>query len=120
MQYSSTRKFYYGVFGLVAMLFIFLFCLGLFFISVTSSVAGSATLPHGGTAQIDGPFSCSVTKGTTSIEAGGYVFDFSPTQVTVDKVPVANMDPSITDVHIQASFWTASLHLNGNEVVLPR
>ncbi len=87
---------------------------------MTSTVAGSASLPNGTTAVINGPFSCSTNTPTTEIEAGGRTFAFSPTTIFVDGVPDGKLDSTVTDVQIDASFWTASLRVNGNEVTVSR
>jgi len=90
------------------------------FATVSVSVSGTATLPNGITAQIVGPFSCSETKGLTTIEVGGRVFTFTNTDVTVDKIPIANIDSSIADVKLESSHSAASLYLNGKQIKLPR
>ncbi len=85
-----------------------------------STVSGTASLPNGTTAVINGPFSCSANTPTTEIEAGGHTFAFSPTTISVDGVPVGPLDASVTDVQIDSSFWSASLRVNGNEVTKTR
>ena len=85
-------------------------------VSVTSSVSGTASLPNGTTATINGPFSCSENTSTTVIEAGGHIFAFAPTTISIDGVPVRPLDATVTDVQIDASYWSASLRINGNEV----
>lgn len=80
------------------------------------SVAGTASLPNGRTATINGPFSCSENTSTTEIKAGGHIFAFSPTTISIDGVPVGPLDATVTDVRIDASYWSASLRINGKEV----
>lgn len=87
---------------------------------MTTSVSGTASLPNGTTAVINGPVSCSDIPPTTMIEAGGHSFAFSATTISIDGVPVGPLDPSVTDVQIDASFWTASLRVNGKEVPMTR
>lgn len=86
------------------------------FVSMTSTVSGTASLPNGTTATINGPFSCSENTPTTEIEAGGHIFAFSPTTISIDGVPVGPLDATVTDVQIDASYWSASLRINGNDV----
>lgn len=90
------------------------------FVTMTSTVSGAASLPNGTTAVINGPFSCSENTRTTEIEAGGHTFAFSTTTISVDGVPVGPLDASVTDVQIDSSFWSASLCVNGNEVIKTR
>jgi len=89
-------------------------------VALTFTVSGTAALPNGTTATINGAFSCSSNTATTEIEAGGRVFAFSPTTVSVDGVPVAALDATVNDVQIEASFWSASLRINGKDVVITR
>ena len=86
----------------------------------TMTVRGTASLPNGTTAVINGPFSCSDIPPTTKIEAGGHTFTFSPTTISVDGVPVGPLDASVTSVQIDANFWSASLRVNGSEVTTVR
>lgn len=86
------------------------------FVSMTLTVSGTASLPNGVTAVINRPFSCSANGPTTEIEAGGHICAFGPTIISVDGLPVGPLDSSITDVQIDARFWTASLRVNGSEV----
>ncbi len=109
-----------SIFGAVVIRLVLLciavaFCL-FAFVSMTSTVSGTASLPNGTTATIKGPFSCSENTATTEIEAGGHLFTFSPTMISIDGVPVGPLDATITDVQIDASYWSASLRINGNEV----
>ena len=90
------------------------------FVTLTSTVSGTVSLPNGTTATINGPFSCSANTPTTEIEAGGHLFAFSPTTISIDGIPVGPLDASVTDVQIDTSFWTASLRINGSEVSLVR
>ena len=89
-------------------------------VAMSSTVAGTASLPNGTTAVINGPFSCSESGGTTEIEAGGHTFAFTPTAISVDGVPVGLRGSSFTDVQIDSNLWSASLRVNGNEVPMPR
>ena len=85
------------------------------------SVSGTATLPNGTIATINGPFSCSSNgTGSTVIDAGGHVFEFSRTSIAVDKTVVAPLNSGVTSVEIDASHWTTSLRVNGKEVPLYR
>jgi hypothetical protein len=86
------------------------------FVAVTTSVSGTATLPNGTTAVINGPFSCSDIPPTTKIEAGGHTFTFSPTTISVDGIPVGPLDASVTSVQIDSNYWSASLSVNGGSV----
>ena len=90
------------------------------FVTVSAAGSGTATLPNGTTAVINGPFACSANTPTTEIEAGGQTFAFSPTTISVDGVPIGPLDASVTDVHIEASYWSASLRVNGKKITLPR
>ena len=87
------------------------------FVVFTASVAGTATLPNGTTAKINGAFSCSSDPTKTLISAGGRQFLFSTTTISIDGVPIGPLDATITDVQINSSFWSASLKINGTEVV---
>ena len=89
---------------------------GLVALFMTIEVSGSAELPNGTVATINGPFSSSANTDTTEIEAGGHVFAFSPTTISIDGVSVGPLDATIEDVQIDATIWTASLRVNGNEV----
>ncbi len=89
-------------------------------VTFASKVSGTASLPNGTTAVINGPFSCSANTPTTEIEAGGRVFAFSPTTIFIDGVPVGPLDTSTTDVRIDSNFWSASLLVNGSEVTKTR
>lgn len=82
----------------------------------TLTPSGTASLPNGTTAVINGPFSCSDIPPTTNIEAGGHTFTFSPTTISVDGMPVGPLDASVTSVEIDANYWSASLRVNGDEV----
>ncbi|MSR60250.1 MAG: hypothetical protein EXS05_21860 [Planctomycetaceae bacterium] len=74
------------------------------FVSVTSTVSGTASLPNGTTATINGSFSCSENTARTEIKAGGHIFAFSPTTISIDGVPVGPLDATVTDVQIDAGF----------------
>ncbi|WP_425395606.1 hypothetical protein [Aeoliella sp.] len=95
---------------------IVLVALGAMVFFASASVSGTATLPNGTIATINGPFSCSNNTAATVIDAGGHVFEFTPTTVLVDKTPVASLDSSVQKVEIDASYWTASLRINGEQV----
>ncbi len=86
------------------------------FASATITVSGTASLPNGATARINGPFSCSENALSTEIEAGGHIFTFSPTTISIDGVPVGPLNATVTDIQIEASYGSASLRINGNEV----
>ena len=121
MERNEKRR---STLGLIAIPFALLsvcaiLCFFAFF-RMISSVSGTASLPNGTTAVINGPFSCSANTPTTEIEAGGHVFAFSPSTITIDGVPVGPLDASVTDVQIDASFWSASLRVNGSEVSIDR
>lgn len=88
--------------------------------SASASVSGTASLPGGTTARINGPFSASERAGMTEIEAGGHVFAFSTTTISIDGVSVGALDATVTDVEIDAGYWTASLRINGREIPQPR
>ena len=83
------------------------------FVTMTTSVSGTASLPNGTAAVITGPFSCSDIPPTTKIEAGGHTFTFTPTTISVDGVPVRPLDASVTSVQIDSSYRSASLRVNG-------
>ena len=121
MERNTKRRSILGpiVIGF-ALLCIATICCLFAFVTMTSTVSGTASLPNGTTAVINGPFSCSSNTPTTEIEAGGHTFAFSPTTISVDGVPVGRLDASVTDVQIDSSFWSASLHVNGNEVTKTR
>ncbi|REK11966.1 MAG: hypothetical protein DWQ37_13170 [Planctomycetota bacterium] len=88
--------------------------------SARASISGTASLPGGATARIKGPFTCSERAGITEIEAGGHVFTFSPTTISMDGAPVGSLDATVTDVQIDARFGSASLRVNGHEISTPR
>lgn len=121
MQHEKTRL---STFTSIAIGFALLFVVGVSFLfafaMLTSSVSGTASHPNGRIAVINGPFSCSDNKATTKIEAGGHIFAFSPTTISVDGVPVRPLDSTVTDVRIEASTWSASLHVNGAVVTKTR
>ncbi|MBI2825040.1 MAG: hypothetical protein HYX69_10180 [Planctomycetia bacterium] len=117
MECKTKRNSIFGavVIGLVLLCIATAFCL-FAFVSVTSTVSGTASLPNGRTATINGPFSCSDNTPTTVIEAGGHIFTFSPTTISIDGLPVGPFGATVTDVQIDASHWSASLRINGNQV----
>jgi hypothetical protein len=118
MERKTKPRSIFGavVIGLVLLCIATAFCL-FAFASLTSTVSGTASLPNGTTATINGPFSCSENTPTTKIEAGGHIFAFSPTTISIDGVPVGPLDATVTDVQIDAGYWSASLRINGNEVL---
>ena len=89
-------------------------------IVMTSRVSGTATLPNGIVAQINGPFSASTVSSTTEIEAGGHIFAFSPNAISIDGVPVGQLDEAVQKVQIDATAWNASLRVNGAEMTKRR
>ncbi|MCC9602257.1 hypothetical protein LOC67_17005 [Stieleria sp. JC731] len=103
-----------------AILLIVAICGLLGFVTVTSRVSGTASLPNGTKAIINGPFSCSCNSPTTEIEAGGHLFAFSPTTISVDGKAIGPLDATVTDVTIDATYWNASLYVNGTEVAFWR
>jgi hypothetical protein len=119
MQEMERKTKPSSIFGYVVLGLLFciagVFCM-FAFVSATSIVSGTASLPNGTTATINGPFSCSENTATTEIEAGGHIFAFSPTTISIDGVPVGPLDATVTDVRIDASYWSASLRINGNVV----
>ncbi|WP_143543796.1 hypothetical protein [Rhodopirellula sp. MGV] len=113
-----------SIFGpIVSFLAVIVFIAGCGLIALlyqSSEVSGTASLPNGGTAVINGPFSCSANSPSTEIEAGGHSFVFSPTTIFIDGVSVAPLDATVTSVEIDSSFWTATLRVNGSEVPMKR
>lgn len=87
---------------------------------MTVQVSGTAELPNGIVAKINGSFSCSASSTMTKIDAGGHTFVFSPETISIDGVAVGSLDDTVKDVQIDAKAWTASLRLNGVEVPKPR
>lgn len=85
------------------------------FVIATARVSGTASLPNGTIAKINGPFSCSENARATEIEAGGHIFAFSQTAISIDGAVVGPLDATVTDVQIDAGYWSASLRINGNE-----
>ncbi len=101
--------------GLVLLCIVIVVCL-LTIMSVASTVSGTASLPNGTTATINGPFSCSEDSRRTEIEAGGHIFAFSPKTISIDGVVVGPLDATVTDVEIDAGYWSASMRINGIKV----
>lgn len=117
MEEGSQLRRTVGVSAVIfAVLLCVLFVILSIFASQAVSVAGTADLPNGTVARIKGPFSCSAGTNTTEIEAGGHVFSFTPTTILVDNTPVGPLDSTVTDVQITASYWSASLAINGREI----
>ncbi len=86
------------------------------FASLTANASGTASLPNGITAKINGPFSCAENTAWTEIKAGGRIFVFSPAAISIDGVPVRPFDATVTDVQIDVGYWSATLRINGHEV----
>lgn len=112
---KKSRSIFRRVIGLV-LVCIATACSLFAYVSVT--VSGTASLPNGMTATINGPFSCSEKPARTEIEAGGHVFAFSPTAISIDGTNVRPLDTTVKDVRIDAGYWSAALRINGNEVLL--
>jgi hypothetical protein len=89
------------------------------YVYVASSVSGTASLPSGLTAAINGQFSASENAGRTSVEACGRKFVFMPSVVTVDGTAVARLDSSVIQIAIDARGYDAQLSLNGQQISLP-
>jgi hypothetical protein len=89
------------------------------YVYLASSVSGTASLPSGLTAAINGPFAASENAGRTSVEACGRKFVFTPSVITVDGTTVARLDASVIQVAIDARGHDAQLSLNGQQVSLP-
>ncbi|HEX6961981.1 MAG TPA: hypothetical protein VF175_08955 [Lacipirellula sp.] len=85
----------------------------------STSVSGTATLPNGIIATINGPFSASESGGRTVVDASGRQFVFTPTVITVDGKSVAKIDASLRQVAIEASFSDAQLIIDGKQIALP-
>jgi hypothetical protein len=83
------------------------------FVFFTSSVAGTAMLPNGVVGEINGPFGASESRTRTSVDACGRQFVFTATAVSVDGVPVAKIDASVTQVAIDANGKDAGLSIDG-------
>jgi len=101
-----------------------LFCLAsalglLAFVTLASTVSGTASLPNGTTATISGPFSCQERPRTTEIDAGGHTFAFSPTTFSIDGIAVGPLDAN-ADVAIDVSYWSVSVRINGSATTLGR
>lgn len=89
-------------------------------VSTMSTVSGTASLPSGIAARIHGPFTCSEKRAQTEIRAGGRLFAFSPTTISIDGVPVHALDATVKDVQIDAGYWSATLRINGFEISTAR
>jgi hypothetical protein len=100
---------------------IFFLAIALFaaFLYFGSSVAGTATLPGGLVATIQGPFGAAESPGRTSVNARGRTFVFTPSAIVVDGTAVAKLDASVVQVAIDARGRDAELCLNGQQVSLP-
>jgi hypothetical protein len=86
---------------------------------LTSSVAGTATLPNGVVATINGSFGASESRARTTVDACGRRFVFTATAVSVDGVPVAKFDGSVNQVAIYANGNDAELSIDGTRIQLP-
>jgi hypothetical protein len=89
------------------------------FVYFASSVSGTATLPGGLVATINGPFAAAENPSRTSVNARGRTFVFTPSAVVVDGTAVAQLNASVTEVAIDARGRDAELSLNGRQVSLP-
>lgn len=117
MEHHTKRTWSIAHLVILAMLVCLLVAACLFAWTVaTASVSGTATLPNGATARIDGSFSCSEKPQSTEIVAGGHNFVFSPTSISIDGVPVGPLDATVTDVQIDAGRGSATLRVNGREI----
>jgi hypothetical protein len=83
------------------------------------SVSGTATLPGGLIAAINGPFDAYENSGSISIEAAGRKFIFTSSAISVDGSTVAKLDTSVIQVAIDATGRDAELSLNGKAIPLP-
>jgi hypothetical protein len=121
MEHPTKRRSTWGAVAIGLVLVCLAAALGLLaWVSLTATVSGTATLPNGATARINGLFSCSESPSKTEIEAGGHLFVFSPTAISIDGVPVGLLDATVSDVQIDAGYWSATLRVNGHEVFQPR
>lgn len=113
MEGKAKPNSIYGavVIGLVLLCVTIAICLFAF-----ARVGGTASLPNGTTATINGAFSCSEDTSRTEIEAGGHIFAFSRTTISIDGVPFGPLDATVRDVQIDANYWSTSLRINGKEV----
>jgi len=117
MDHNTEGRSFWGVIAVGLLLLVAMISLcGL----PLTATGGTASLPNGVSAVINGPFSCSDIPPMTTIEAGGHTFTFSPTTVSVDGVPVGPLDATVTTVQIDASYWSASLSVNGKAIKMVR
>jgi hypothetical protein len=116
MEDQQSRK---PVLPAVLTLLVIAVALLIAFVFFTSSVAGTATLPNGVIAKISGPFGASENRNTTTVDACGRQFVFTATTVSVDGIPVAKIDSSVTQVAIDAEGIDAELSINGASIPLP-
>ena len=120
MEKERTRRSLLGASAIILGICCVVFFVGLTALFMTAEVGGTAKLPNGTVANINGSFSCSANSDTTEIEAGGHVFAFSPTTISIDGIPVGPLDSTVKDVQIDVSTWSASLRVNGSEVTTRR
>ena len=100
--------------GLCLLLFI-----GFTISTATISVSGSATLPNGLVADIDGEFFASEGEDITTVQASGRTFVFTNAEITVDGNKIADLDESAIDVAIDARRNDVRFSLNGHDIPLP-
>ena len=85
MERTTKRRSVFGSIAIALVLACAAAAIGLFLlVSMAATASGTASLPNGATARINGPFSCSTKSQWTTIEAGGHTFTFSPTTVSID------------------------------------
>jgi|SRR3954468_11319486 hypothetical protein len=109
----------YPILSVLAAALILLLAAYVYVVASSVSVCGTATLPGGLVATITGQFDASENAGRTSVEAGGRKFVFTPSVIIVDGMPVANLDPSVIQVAMDATGRDAELSLNGKPIPLP-
>src|SRR5262249_13185746 len=89
------------------------------YLATSVTVSGTATLPSGQVATINGSFDASENKGRTTVQAGGREFVFTPSVVTVDGTAGADLDTSVGTVAIDSRGRDVELSLNGQQIPLP-
>jgi uncharacterized Zn-binding protein involved in type VI secretion len=120
MERTTKRRSVFGSIAIVLVLACAAAAIGLFLlVSMAATASGTASLPNGATARINGPFSCSTKSQWTTIEAGGHTFTFSPTTVSIDGAAVAALNATVTDIEIDATAWSATLRINGQKIAVP-
>src|SRR5262245_52254122 len=100
MEDQKSRN---SILSAVLVLLVIAFALLVAFVFFTSSVAGTATLPSGVVAKISGPFGVSENRNSTTVNVCGRQLVFTATAVSVDGIPVAQIDGSVTQVAIDAN-----------------